>query len=396
MARAAQASGTAVAVRPRQPADFKGTPAQWRVLTETVWPSARTAEAIQLAIAYCGARHLDPFKRPVHIVPVWNKALRREVETVWPGINELLTTAARSKAFAGVDEAVNGPVETRTFEGAVDDENNRRHVKVTVTFPVSCSVRVWRHVQGERRPFTVPVYWMETYAHRGFYSELPNAMWEKRPYGQLAKCALAASLRAAFPEDLGSEYAAEEMEGREVESGGVVIDGNVEREEAGDTTTTSEEPGALKLMLLDETNGTIWMKHLRGLADAAASDDEVVQIGGHPSVLAKLARDSKFPKALQEEITELLRKAHERFAPAADQGTDSGDGDTGQTWDGDPIGELLAEVDQMDAITLDGLQTNAAWRAKVKAASSDFPPDEQRLREHIEARVAALKAGGTQ
>src|SRR6516225_8559708 len=80
------------------------TTTQWRVLCEAIWPSARSAESISLALAYCGARRLDPFKRPVHIVPMWSTLLKREVETVWPGINELLTTAARSQQFAGVDE----------------------------------------------------------------------------------------------------------------------------------------------------------------------------------------------------------------------------------------------------------------------------------------------------
>ena len=36
-------------------------------------------------------------------------------------------------------------------------------------------------------------------------------MWKQRPYGQLEKCAEAAALRKAFPEELGNEYAAEEM-----------------------------------------------------------------------------------------------------------------------------------------------------------------------------------------
>ena len=57
------------------------SPEQWRVLTEAIFPNAKTAEAIVLALEYCRARKLDVFKRPVHIVPMWNKQLRREVET---------------------------------------------------------------------------------------------------------------------------------------------------------------------------------------------------------------------------------------------------------------------------------------------------------------------------
>jgi phage recombination protein Bet len=397
MARPAASTSTAVAVPLLPPADFKGTPVQWRVLTETIWPAAKSAESIQLALGYCAARHLDPFKRPVHIVPMWNSRLRREVETVWPGINELLTTAARSNSFAGVDEPVFGPEQTHTFHGTDD---NDRPISVTVTFPVSCSVRVWRHVQGERRGFSQPVYWIETYRRRGFRSELPNQMWEQRPRGQLHKCALAASLRLGFPEDLGSEYAAEEMEGGEIGEGGVVIDGKAEG-----TTTTQRDKQAdaafpppedhtateLRLALLDESNRTIWMKHLRGLLDAAESESEVVQITGHRSVDASLAADSKLPPMLREQITDMLRKAHERFVPPAD---DADTSDTAPTWDTDPIGDLLLEIAGMDAITLAGLQSNAQWRAKVRAACEVVPPDEDRIREAIEARRGALKAGG--
>ena len=43
---------------------------------------------------------------------------------------------------------------------------------------------------------------------------MPNHVWERRPDGQLEKCAEAAALRRAFPEELGNEYTAEEMEGQ--------------------------------------------------------------------------------------------------------------------------------------------------------------------------------------
>jgi phage recombination protein Bet len=410
MARPGASTSTAVAIQLLKPPDFTGTPTQWRVLTETIWPAAKSAESIMLALGYCAARKLDPFKRPVHIVPMWNSRLRREVETVWPGINELLTTAARSNSFAGVDPPELGPDETRTFEGVEHDDrtNASRKVSVTVTFPVWCSVRVWRHVNGERRAFSQPVYWIEAYRRRGFRSEVPNAMWEQRPRGQLHKCALAAALRLGFPEDLGSEYAAEEMEGGELDSGGVVIDGKAE----GSATTTQrdkqadeafpppeDDPGNLRLALLDEPNGTVWLKHLHGLLDAATNADQVVQIACHRSVHATLAAESKLPPMLREQITDALAKAHERFKPAADEGTDTADTDTStgtdQTWDDDPMQELLLEVEQMDAISLASLATNATWRGRVHEAAQ-IPQDEDRVREAIEARRLALKGGGKQ
>jgi hypothetical protein len=38
----------------------------------------------------------------------------------------------------------------------------------------------------------------------------PNSMWQKRPRGQLDKCAEAAALRAAFPEELGDDPTSDE------------------------------------------------------------------------------------------------------------------------------------------------------------------------------------------
>ncbi len=85
----------------------------WKVLCESIFPSAKTAEGILLAVRYCQARGLDVLKRPVHVVPMWSKALGYEVETVWPGINEVQVTAARTGAWAGLDPAKFGPDITR-------------------------------------------------------------------------------------------------------------------------------------------------------------------------------------------------------------------------------------------------------------------------------------------
>jgi hypothetical protein len=59
------------------------------------------------------------------------------------------------------------------------------------------------------------VLWLESYATIG-KSELPNEMWQERAVGQIEKCAEAASLRRAFPEELGNEYSADEMAGRRI------------------------------------------------------------------------------------------------------------------------------------------------------------------------------------
>lgn len=170
----------------------------WKALVEAVFPGAQTAESVILALSYCKARRLDPFKKCVHIVPIWDKEKERMVDTIWPGIAELRMTAFRTMAYAGRDKTVFGPDETREW-GAVK-----------VTFPTFAQVTVYRMSLGQRLAFAgPPVYWMETYA--ATKSGVPNNIWQRRPRGQLDKCAEAAALRAAFPEDIGDELTADEV-----------------------------------------------------------------------------------------------------------------------------------------------------------------------------------------
>ena len=182
----------------------------FRVLQETVWPDA-DERSVLLAIDYCRARNLDPFKRPVHIVPVYSKKAGGMVFTIWPGISEIRTTATRTKTYAGKDETIFGPKVVENF-GSGDEV-------LEVNFPEWAQITVYRVVEGLRCAFVGPkVYWKETYATASRNTTKPNKMWAQRPIGQLDKCAEAAALRVAFPEELGNEYAAEEMEGKVVDT----------------------------------------------------------------------------------------------------------------------------------------------------------------------------------
>lgn len=197
---------------------FQVDKGQWKVLVEAIFPAAKTADAIVMALSYCKSRNLDIMKRPVHIVPMWDSARGGYVETVWPGISELRTTASRTKGYAGVDEAEFGPIKKVKFTGRLQRWENRvqvwKDVETDMEFPDWCRITVYRMVDGQRCKFVGPkVKWIETYATAG-KSDLPNQMWEERPEGQLEKCAEAAALRRAFPEELGNELTAEEMAGR--------------------------------------------------------------------------------------------------------------------------------------------------------------------------------------
>ena len=192
----------------------------WRVLVEAIYPSAKTVQSVLLALAYCKHRNLDPFKRPVHIVPMYSRQKGGHIETVWPGIAELRTTAARTREYAGLDATEWGPTTERSFTGKVQvDKNQYENRTVKVRFPEWARITVYRIISGHRCAFVGPkVLWLESYATMG-RSDLPNQMWEERPEGQLEKCAEAAALRRAFPEEIGNELTAEEMAGRTIEGG---------------------------------------------------------------------------------------------------------------------------------------------------------------------------------
>ena len=196
--------------------EFEIQPAEWRVLVEQIFPSAKTIEAIMMALAYCRKRNLDIFKKPVHIVPMWSSQKKEMVETVWPGIAEIRTTASRTGEYAGIDAVEFGPMVEHEFTGTIGKGDREENVTKTVRFPEWASVVVHRIVGGHKCAYHAKVFWEETYATIG-KSDVPNDMWSKRPRGQLDKCVEAAALRKAFPEELGNTYAAEEMEGRTIE-----------------------------------------------------------------------------------------------------------------------------------------------------------------------------------
>lgn len=213
--------GSRLPITPKFAEKLGVTAGEWRVLVDQLFPAARTVEAVTMALSYCHARKLDIYKKPVHIVPMYSSALKRMVETVWPSIAEIRTTAARTKEYAGIDEVVFGPEKTEKFTGEIETWEDRKKIVKTVTkeitYPQWASVVVYRIVQGQRFAFHTKIFWKETYAKMG-KTKLPNDMWENRTYSQFDKCLEAAALRKAFPEEVGSMYAAEEMEGREIET----------------------------------------------------------------------------------------------------------------------------------------------------------------------------------
>lgn len=176
------------------------------VLQSSLYPGAQRS-SVEMVLSYCKASGLDPMQKPVHIVPMWDKVLKQMRDVVMPGIGLYRTQAAESGQYAGVTEPEFGPDVTEKLDGK------------EVTYPSWCRVTVKRILpNGHIAEFSAVERWKENYATSGKDTVAPNAMWFKRPYGQIAKCAEAQALRKAFPEKC-SQPTAEEMEGKSIDMG---------------------------------------------------------------------------------------------------------------------------------------------------------------------------------
>lgn len=181
-------------------------------LRNSLYPGAKSTSVI-MVLEYCRHAKLDVMLKPVHIVPMYvtdkETGQGEYRDTIMPGINLYRIQASRS-GCAGISEPEFGEDVTECIGG------------VDMVYPKSCKVTVKRIVAGKVAEYTANELWKENYATQGkdkktgIVSSAPNAMWKKRPYAQLAKCAEAQALRKAFPE-VGSMPTAEEMEGKHID-----------------------------------------------------------------------------------------------------------------------------------------------------------------------------------
>ncbi len=171
-----------------------------QVLRDSFYPGASDA-SIVMVLRYCEAAKLDPMLKPVHLVPMsiktGAKKNDRDVyetrDVVMPGVGLYRTNAARTNAYAGMSEPEFGPIQTLKYTRQVwynKDGGGRacRDVVGEMQYPLWCKIVAKRIVQGVVCEFPAVEYWTENYATAGRDSDAPNAMWLRRPYGQIAKC----------------------------------------------------------------------------------------------------------------------------------------------------------------------------------------------------------------
>lgn len=264
---------------------------EFQILSEVIFPEVAKAESILLAFDYCKYRKLDIFKRPVHIVPVWNKKKGCMVDTIWPGIAETRITAHRTGLYAGCKAAEFGPRIEHTFSKGSK-----------LTFPQWCRITVQKVVtingKQEIRDFVGPeVEWLEEYANEGRNSDAPNAMWSSRPKGQLEKCAETAALKRAFPEECGD--AIEHSAALEVAAGPSMADTVASVEEIAQEMASANagaDDGVIEAELVEPT-------HQERMAAAAV----VAEQQGAPAEVVEKMKEAA--KGISPKLSNELMKA---------------------------------------------------------------------------------------
>lgn len=189
--------------------------AQWRTMCNSLFPGAKP-QSVLMVWDYCKARQLDPMKKPCHIVPMQVKDAKTGQygwrDVVMPGIYEYRTTATRTGLYLGHSRPEYG-VEAEAFG---------------VTAPEWCDMSVyrWNDTAKMKVEYPVRVYFREvcgTRKNRTTGQEEANGRWVKAPVQMLTKCAEAAALREAFPDEFGGTTTMEELDGRAVDIDAVKV-----------------------------------------------------------------------------------------------------------------------------------------------------------------------------
>jgi phage recombination protein Bet len=231
------------------------------VLGQSLYVGVKS-ESISMIIDYCNAAGLDVMQKPVHAVPMNTKnpvsGNYEWRDVVMPGIGLYRIQADRSKNMAGISEPEFGPIVTKTLT----DKNGNA---VEVSFPEWCKVTAHKLVGDQIVSFVAKEYWEENYATDSGKSTAPNAMWRKRPRGQIAKCTEAQALRKGWPE-VGAAPTAEEMEGKTLDAEYTVVD---------DRKSVNHQPEELPVYD-DKRFQANLPKYSKAIADGSKTADDII------------------------------------------------------------------------------------------------------------------------
>ena len=156
-------------------------------LVKRMYAREATDDEFAVFLSQCQRTGLDPAARQIYFIKRGGKP------SIEPSIDGFRLIAHRTGEMDGTD----GPY-------WCGEDGVWRDVWLDGRPPAAAKFSVYR--RGCAHPFTAVVLFRE------FAAQAANAMWQKMPSNQLAKCCEAAALRRAFPHDLSGLYAGEDME----------------------------------------------------------------------------------------------------------------------------------------------------------------------------------------
>jgi len=324
--------GGALALAPNQ---ATWTPQQLAVVRQLGMEDA-SPEALQVFLHVCQRTRLDPFARQIYGITrqQWNPRTKRKEPklTIQTGIDGFRLVAQRPDITTGKPSGYQG----RVGPHWCGEDGVWREVWTDAKPPVAARVGVWK--EGFREPLFATAHYAEYVQTKGGDNgPVPNEMWARMPANQLAKCAEAAAIRAAWPQDLSGIYSPEEM-------------GRVDRADAAVLTSDAVEAGGPPLSPEEIEIGNQVQACEQALQDGTL--EQMRAVVPELQKLYKRAASGKYDSlvahisASGRRATKLIKEAEVRAAsaPAVGSGGASGEAEP------DPFADVATKADPDEVV----------------------------------------------
>lgn len=160
-------------------------------------PKNTPKEQIVVFAHICQEHGLSPFSKEIYLLRYFSKKDNAYKYCPIIGIDGLRKKAAKTGLLAGIDPPEFNRMSDGTFQTAGE-------LKGLNQLPISCFIRVWKMVAGQRVPFGKDVLLSE-------FMNPQNSKWKSTPFTMLTVVAEKHSLRQAFAAETSGLIVQEEM-----------------------------------------------------------------------------------------------------------------------------------------------------------------------------------------